>query len=147
LAGSGGTRSLPINDFLLDRGRTDRRDDEVLTAVRFSKPPDASATAFLKGGRRKAMEISVVCVAAYLAANGKGYTKARIAIGAAASRTFRAVAAEQLVTDGGSFAEAGRLASEAAAPIDDVRASARYRRLLVAALVERALMRCRERLP
>ena len=147
LTGSDGTRSVPIDDFLLDRGRTDRCGDEVLTAVRFAKPPVASATAFLKGGRRKAMEISVVCVAAHLVANGKGYAKARIAIGAAASRSFRARAAETLLADGGAFAEAGRLAAEATAPIDDVRASARYRRLLVAALVERALARCRERLP
>jgi carbon-monoxide dehydrogenase medium subunit len=149
LVGADGARSVPLDDFLLDRGRTDRQTDEVLTAVRFAKPPTASATAFLKGGRRKAMEISVVCVAAHLAgprARG-GYHTARLAIGAAASRTFRPIQAEQLVADGGSFADAGRLAAEAAAPIDDVRASARYRRLLVAALVERALTRCRERLP
>jgi carbon-monoxide dehydrogenase medium subunit len=141
LAGGGGTRNLPLDDFLLDRGRTDRQIDEVLTTVRFAKPPAASATAFLKGGRRKAMEISVVCVAAHLAGD-----KARIAIGAAASRTFRPIQAERLVMEGGSFADAGRLAAEASAPIDDVRASARYRRLLVAVLVERALVRCRERL-
>jgi carbon-monoxide dehydrogenase medium subunit len=149
LLGAAGARSLPLDDFLLDRGRTDRRSDEVLTAVRFSKPPTASATAFLKGGRRKAMEISVVCVAAQLAEprDGGVYGKARIAVGAVASRTLRVPAAERLVVGGGSFAEAGRLAAQAAAPIDDVRASARYRRLLVAALVERALTRCRERLP
>jgi carbon-monoxide dehydrogenase medium subunit len=149
LVGAHGTRSLPLDQFLLDRGRTDRRADEVLTAVRFARPQTASATAFLKGGRRKAMEISVVCVAAHLAGPraGKGFDTARIAIGAAASRTFRPAAAERLVGQGGSFAEAGRVAAEAASPIDDVRASARYRRLLVAALVERALARCRERLP
>lgn len=148
LAGSGGTRRLPLDGFLLDRGRTARRDDEVLTTVRFADPGPASATAFLKGGRRKAMEISVVCVAACLAdpRAGGGYATARIAVGAAAARTFRATAAETLVAGGGGFAEAGRLAAAAAAPIDDVRASARYRRLLVAALVERALTRCRERL-
>jgi carbon-monoxide dehydrogenase medium subunit len=149
LVGVIGARSMSIDDFLLDRGQTDRRVDEVLTAVRFAKPPTASATAFVKGGRRKAMEISVVCVAAHLAGPraGGGYDKVRLAIGAAASRTFRPIHAEQLVAEGGSFADAGRLAAEAASPIDDVRASARYRRLLVAALVERALARCRERLP
>jgi carbon-monoxide dehydrogenase medium subunit len=149
LAGAHGTRNLPLDDFLLDRGRTDRRVDEVLTAVRFPRPPAGSATAFLKGGRRKAMEISVVCVAAHLvrSAAGQGCDTVRLAIGAAASRTFRPIQAERLVAEGGSFAQAGRMAAEAASPIDDVRASARYRRLLVAALVERALARCRERLP
>src|SRR5262249_3136413 len=133
----------------LDRGRTERRVDEVLTAVRFAKPPASGATCFLKAGRRKAMEISVVCVAAHLVRgrSGQRFDKARIAIGAAAARTLPVPAAETMVVEGGTFAEAGRLAAQAAAPIDDVRASARYRRLLVATLVERALERCRDRLP
>ena len=149
LAGPGGVRSLPLNQFLLDRGRTERRVDEVLTAVRFAKPPASSATCFLKAGRRKAMEISVVCVAAHLVRgrSRRGFDKARIAIGAAAARTLRVPAAETMVVERGAFTEAGRLAAEAAAPIDDVRASARYRRLLVATLVERALERCQDRLP
>jgi carbon-monoxide dehydrogenase medium subunit len=151
LAGSHGTRTMPLDRFLLDRGRTARRVDEVLTAVRFAKPPTASASCFLKAGRRKAMEISVVCVAARLVrkADGCGFAKAGIAIGAAASRTLHVPEAEALVVERGedAFAQAAALAAERAAPIDDVRASARYRRLLVAALVERALRRCRERLP
>jgi carbon-monoxide dehydrogenase medium subunit len=121
-----------------------RRPDEILTSVRFAKPPTASATAFLKAGRRKAMEISVICVAAHLVRGGK----ARIAVGAAASRTVRVRDAEALVErqGAGAFHEAGRLAAAEVTPIDDVRASARYRNLLVAALVERALASCAERI-
>ncbi len=143
LHGAGGARSLPLDDFLLERGRTARQPDEILTAARFDKPPARSATAFLKAGRRKAMEISVVCVAAHLAPG-----KARIAIGAAAARTVRAPQAEAVAARGGraAFAEAGRLAAAQVTPIDDVRASARYRRLLVAALVERALATCADRI-
>ena len=144
LRGPAGTRSLPLDRFLVERGRTVRRPDEILTAVRFDKPPAASATAFLKAGRRKAMEISVICVAAHLVRSGK----ARIAVGAAASRTVRVPEAEALVeTQGaGVFREAGRIAADTTTPIDDVRASARYRKLLVAALVERALAACEERI-
>jgi carbon-monoxide dehydrogenase medium subunit len=144
LRGSAGVRSMPLDRFLVERGRTDRRPDEILTAVRFDKPPAASATAFLKAGRRKAMEISVICVAAHLVQNGK----ARIAIGAAASRTVRVPEAEALVeTQGaGVFREAGRIAADTTTPIDDVRASARYRKLLVATLVERALVVCADRI-
>ncbi|MFO1083034.1 MAG: xanthine dehydrogenase family protein subunit M [Reyranellaceae bacterium] len=144
LRGSAGTRTLPLDRFLVERGRTDRRPDEILTAIRFDKPPAASATAFLKAGRRKAMEISMVCVAAHLVRGGK----ARLAIGAVASRTLRVADAEALVERGGqaAFAEAGRLAAAQATPIDDVRASARYRKLLVATMVERALARCAARL-
>jgi carbon-monoxide dehydrogenase medium subunit len=42
--------------------------------------------------------------------------------------------------------EAGRLAAAECSPISDVRASARYRRILVEALVTRALVRCLERI-
>lgn len=143
LCGSGGTRSMPLDRFLVERGRTERRRDEILTAVRFARPPAGSATWFLKAGRRKAMEISVICVAAHLVRNGK----ARIAIGAAASRTVRVPEAEALVEKQGvnAFREAGRIAAARTTPIDDVRASARYRRLLVAKLVERALEVCADR--
>lgn len=145
LRGAAGPRALPLDRFLVERGRTDRRPDEILASIRFDKPSEASATSFLKAGRRKAMEISVICVAAHLVCGGK----ARIAVGAAASRTLRVPDAEALVEKNGpaAFAEAGRLAAEQATPIDDVRASARYRKLLVATMVERALARCVERLP
>ena len=144
LRGSAGVRSLPLDRFLVERGRTDRRSDEILTAVRFDKPPAASATSFLKAGRRKAMEISVICVAAHLVHNGK----ARIAIGAAASRTVRVPEAEALVEKqgAGAFRAAGRIAADRTTPIDDVRSSARYRKLLVATLVERALAACADRI-
>ena len=144
LRGPAGTRALPLDRFLLERGRTAREGDEILTSVRFDKPPAASATTFLKAGRRKAMEISVICVAAHLVRDGK----ARIAVGAAASRTVRIPQAEALVERQGRSAlrEAGQLAAEQVRPIDDVRASARYRKLLVATLVERALATCVHRM-
>jgi aerobic carbon-monoxide dehydrogenase medium subunit len=144
LRGSTGTRSLPLDRFLVDRGRTHRQPDEVLTAIRFDKPPAHSASAFLKAGRRKAMEISVICVAAHMVRNGK----VRIAIGAAASRTVRVPGAEGLVEKQGAaaFREAGRIAANAVTPIDDVRSSAKYRKLLVATMVERALAACADRM-
>jgi carbon-monoxide dehydrogenase medium subunit len=144
LRGAAGPRALPLDQFLVERGRTGRHPDEILTAVRFDKPPADSATWFLKAGRRKAMEISVICVAAHLARGGR----ARIAVGAAASRTMRIRDAEVLVEEAGpaGFREAGRIAAGQVAPIDDVRASARYRRLLVATLVERALAACADRI-
>ena len=144
LRGSAGVRSLPLDRFLVERGRTDRRPDEILTAVRFERTPAASATSFLKAGRRKAMEISVICVAAHLVHNGR----ARIAIGAAASRTVRVPEAEALVEKQGAaaFGAAGRIAADRTTPIDDVRSSARYRKLLVTTLVERALAACADRI-
>lgn len=150
--GPDGERTLPLEDFLVGPGQTARRPGELLTSIRFERLPPISATAFLKAGRRKAMEIAVVCVAVRLTLDAahERCQEARIALGAVAPTTMRARAAErslegQRLTDE-VLAEAGRLAAGECRPISDVRASARYRRLLVETLVPRALRRCLERI-
>jgi carbon-monoxide dehydrogenase medium subunit len=99
------------------------------------------------------MEISVVCVAVRLTldAAGERCEEARVALGAVAPTTWRAREAER-VLEGRAVTpavlrEAGRAAAAECRPISDVRASARYRRLLVETLVPRALARCTERIP
>ena len=146
-----GERDLPVERFLVGPNATARRPDELLTRVRVPRPPPQSATAFLKAGRRKAMEISVVCVAVRLTldANRERCLEARIALGAVAPTTVRAHAAERVLEGQPATAEAFRRAAEAAreacAPIDDVRASSQFRRHLVGVLVRRALERGAER--
>jgi carbon-monoxide dehydrogenase medium subunit len=152
LAGLDGSRVVRLEDFLLGPGRTARKADELLTAVRFAKLPAASATSFLKAGRRRAMEISVVCVAARLSldAQERVCRTARIALGAVDARTVRAHAAERMLEGSAPTAElfrdAGRVAAQHCSPISDVRASANYRRRVVAVLVARALARCLSRI-
>lgn len=151
LHGDGGARGLKLNEFLLGPGRTARRQDEVLVGVNVARPAPRSASAFLKAGRRKAMEISVVCVAASVTLDAAGACAgARIALGAVDKTAIRAEAAEASLhgqpPSEANLREAGRLAAAACQPIDDVRASARYRRLLVEALVSRALRLCVDRI-
>jgi len=150
-AGPDGERTVPLDDFLVRSGETARRAGDLLISITFPALDGPSATAFLKAGRRKAMEISVVCVAARLAldAGGERCVQARIALGAVAPRAWRAREAERFLEGRAltpaALREAGRLAAAGCQPISDVRASARYRRLLVAALVPRVLSRCRQR--
>src|SRR5215831_13112122 len=130
--GPGGERTLPLDGFLTGPGQTALRPGELLTRVRFSV----------------LSEISVVCVAARLTldATGERCAEARIALGAVAPTTRRARAAEQALVGRAptpaTLREAGRLAAVESEPISDVRASARYRTLLVETLVTRALARC-----
>jgi carbon-monoxide dehydrogenase medium subunit len=76
--------------------------------------------------------------------------QARIALGAVAPTAWRAREAERalegVTLTPAAMREAGRLAAAGCQPISDVRASARYRRILVEALVTRALARCLERI-
>jgi carbon-monoxide dehydrogenase medium subunit len=150
--GSDGERTVPLAAFASAPGVTACSPGELLTRVRFPRLPPYSATAFLKAGRRRAMEISVVCVATRvtLDASRERCLDARIALGAVAPTTRRAHAAERALR-GQPLTErvrreAGRVAAGECSPINDVRASARYRALLVATLVERALARCGDRI-
>ena len=142
------TRVVKLEDFLVRSGQTVRQEAELLTFIRFAKLPAASATSFLKAGRRRAMEISIVCVSARLTLDAvSGVCRdVRIGLGAVGARTLRSHPAEQLLEgrapDADLLREAGRLAAQSCAPITDVRASADYRRRLVTMLVARALARC-----
>ena len=151
LHGTSGARQMELAQFLRGPGKTDRHDDEMLLRVVLPRPSAATASAFIKAGRRRAMEISVVCVAALLELDAAGQCRtARIALGAVAPTAIRATQAEQALhgqpPGEAVLREAGRLAAAACAPIDDVRASATYRRMLVEALVPRALRRCLEQI-
>ena len=147
-----GERGLPLDAFLVGPGQTTRRPGELLTSIRFPALAERSATAFLKAGRRKAMEISVVCVAARLTLDAglERCADARIVLGAVAPTAWRARSAEQVLAGRAPtrelLREAGRLAAAECRPISDVRASARYRTHLVEVLVPRALARCLERI-
>jgi carbon-monoxide dehydrogenase medium subunit len=151
LISTAGERELPVERFLAGRGRTARRAEELLLRVTLPPLPPRSASAFLKAGWRKAMEVSVVCVAVRLTLDETldRCREARIALGAVADQTVRAPAAERWLEDhpieSGSFGRAAQLALEAVDPISDPSASARFRRHLVVALVSRALGRCLDR--
>jgi carbon-monoxide dehydrogenase medium subunit len=151
LAGAAGKRTLPLGRFLRGPGQTDRSPDEVLTHIRFKHLPPNSGTAFLKAGRRKAMEISIVCVAARLTLDPDArITGAAIGLGAVGATALRCPQTEALLTGRQVrlqlFAEASRCAANECTPISDVRASANYRGMMVATLVGRALERCVEAL-
>jgi carbon-monoxide dehydrogenase medium subunit len=151
LAGSGRTRHVAIAEFVRGPGVTERADDELLVSLRFALPPRGSTSSFVKAGRRRAMEISIVCVAALLALDDNGRcATVRIALGAVGPTAMRASEAEHALLGceptEAALREAGRAAAARCAPISDVRASAGYRRMLVQALVPRALSRCLQRI-
>ncbi|HKW93397.1 MAG TPA: FAD binding domain-containing protein, partial [Methylomirabilota bacterium] len=97
LLGPDGERELPVEPFLLGPNRTARRPEELLTRVGLPMPAADTATAFLKAGRRRAMEISVVCVAARLTldASRERCLEARVALGAVSPTAVRAHEAER----------------------------------------------------
>jgi CO/xanthine dehydrogenase FAD-binding subunit len=145
LFGPDGEREVPANEFFLGPGKSARRPEEFMTAVRFAIPPAGNKGKYLKLGRNKAGDLAVVGVAILgfpspSVPSGHGF---RIALASVAPIPLRAYAAERTLAElkpgKRAFAAAARKAMEAAAPIDDVRSSAAYRREMVRNLVLRGL--------
>jgi len=138
-----GERVLPIKDFFVDRCETTIKPGELLAEIRI--PPVAGKTVFLKLGRRQAMTLSVVNVAARLEMNGSKCTAARIAIGSMAPTPLRCAKAEAMLegkdVNEKLIADCAAQAISETSPIDDQRASAWYRRQAGTALVKQALNR------
>lgn len=132
-----------VCDFITGRAKTLMSETGIVTFVRFANPGKGTGTAFLKAGRRRAMEIALVNVAVRVQLVDNRIKDARIILGAVGPKMVRSDAAENSLVDASPtaavIAEAGRLAAAAAKPRDDVRASAEYRRHLTDILVRRAL--------
>lgn len=154
IAGPSGSRSMPVDQFLVDYRTTALDRAELISTVRLPRPEVASGSAFIKLGVRRAMEISIVCVAAALELDADGViASAGVGLGSVAPTSIRSRSAEEVLVGKPAthelFAEAGAAARDDARPIDDIRASADYRRAMVPVLVGRALdrafVRARER--
>lgn len=143
LAGVRGTRELPLGDFLLGNRRTALEPDELLTHIVVPKPPAAARSVFLKLGARRYLVISIAMVAATVTLDGAGRIgEARIAVGACSSVARRLRALEARLVGMAPSAAAASVSSADLAdlePIDDIRASADYRRHAALVLVRRAL--------
>lgn len=131
LASAGGSRRLPLYEFLVGVKRNALEPGELIVSVLVR--PGGQPQTFMKVGPRNAMVIAV-CSLALVADRERG--ELRAAFGSA-SPTPELVTAP--IDDASAFAE--RIA-EAAAPIDDVRGTAAYRRHALRVLTERALQRC-----
>ncbi|TFH07652.1 MAG: FAD-binding protein, partial [Candidatus Atribacteria bacterium] len=95
LASLVGTRSLPLQEFLIAPFRTKRQSTEILTAVRFPIPSASAIGRFQKMGLRKISCMAKVDVAMLLDFDHSGVcTDARIALGAVAPTPLRARKAE-----------------------------------------------------
>lgn len=148
IAGPNGERETALADFLLGPGKVDLHPGELLIAVRLPPPPPGAVSLFAKVAR-VAADLAKASVAALLVREGDRIAEVRLACGSVAPtvirlpRTEAALRGQPLTPE--LLAEAGRLASEEISPIDDVRSTAWYRRRLINAMVQDALMLASQR--
>ena len=145
VAGSAGRRQLPLAEFLVGPRKTILKPNELLVEIVIPKQNLGKPAHFLKSGLRKGQALALVNVAASLWVdwNKHVFVTPRIALGAVAPTVIRAFQAEAYLEGRAitpeAMAEAGRIAVDDAKPISDFRASAEYRRDLIAVLTKRAL--------
>ena len=141
LVSKSGTRTVALDDYFLGYKKDARRADELITKISWSRLPDNAVNSFYKLARRKGDAITITGVAVTIAVAGGKCSMARIALGAVAPVVLRAKAAEALL-EGAALtpeliAEAAACAAGECSPVDDIRASADYRRHTVEALTRR----------
>jgi CO/xanthine dehydrogenase FAD-binding subunit len=145
IAGGKRVREVPIEDFFLGPGKTCLRSGELVKELFIPSPARGSGTSFQRS-TRTAMDIALVNCAVYLhLGSHDGIIKdIRIALGAVAPTPLRARDAEEALrgTTGATdnIEQAVARAVACARPIDDVRASADYRREMVRVLSRRAIV-------
>lgn len=143
VASARGHRLLPLEEFFQGPGVTALAPDEILVRIHVPPPRPGRAFAFRNLSGRSRVDISAVSVGAGVVGENGRCADVRLFLGAVAPIPLRAVKAEDVLRGKVLSAELLREAAEIAAgesrPITDVRATASYRRLMVAVLARRAL--------
>jgi len=140
-----GKREIPIEQFFVGYRKTALRADELIQEIYFNGLNSNDRGVYLKLGLREANAISIVDVAVVLRGMGsdESFDEARVALGAVAPTIMRARKCEQALVhrplNDELVRKAASLAADDAAPIDDIRGSAEYRKDVVVSLVYQAL--------
>ncbi|MEZ5812788.1 MAG: xanthine dehydrogenase family protein subunit M [Rhizobiaceae bacterium] len=143
-----GNRTVPLAEFFTGPGRTVLSPGEIAVGLSVPAPRPDSARAYIKHGRRKAMELATVGVAVSLDRDGGRCSDIRVALGAVGPTVLRASEAEALLKGSDlspdAIGAAAAKAMQECTPISNVRSSADYRRRMVGVLTERAILQALE---
>ncbi len=143
--GPSGTRTLPLQDFWQGPGQTALMPGELVTGITLPAPPARSGNAFARL-TRTAMDIALVNAAAQVSLDDRGrIAQVSLALGACGPTVFLLSGLAEALTgqpwNEETRAAAMAMARDSARPIDDVRASADYRRDMAGVLAARCLER------
>ena len=145
IAGSDGTRSIPIEHFCLSPGKNVLERGEILLSIQLPPPRDNSGATYLRFTPRAEMDIAVAGVGAAIELSDdlSKIISARIALAAVAPTPVLATAVAEILIGSAptehTFSLAAKVAKESVDPITDVRGTAAQRRHLVGVLTRRSL--------
>lgn len=142
VSGKSGSARIPAHRFFVDRRRTALLPGQILLGIECPAPPAATWESYLKVGRRSAMEVALVGLAARFSVERSRVETARLALCSVAPTPRRLAHAEAALVgsalDDEAVTVAERRSMDEVDPIDDQRATASYRRMLVRRLIRKA---------
>lgn len=143
--GVDGVRDEPLSTFFKGPGKTVLKAGDIVTSIFLPLPPEKAAGKYIKLGRNVISDLSIVGVTVYGYADAKaksGYTF-KLALASVAPVPFVPIASEKILAEktltDNVIQEAAVAAMDAVTPIDDVRGSAQYRKLMVRNLVRQGI--------
>jgi CO/xanthine dehydrogenase FAD-binding subunit len=140
-----GTHRQALETFFTAPGKTSLKPGEIVTRLILPPPSQRLVGVYKKLGRNKASDLALVGVTAigYPSTTNPSGFHYRLALASVAPTPLIVHAVEEYLASAPmtevSLHQAALIAMQASAPIDDTRASARYRRLMVRNLTEQAL--------
>lgn len=142
IVGTGGERTIALEDFFLGPGKTVLEKGEILAEIIIPDQPTTGSN-YIKFGLRRAGALAVAGVASSVTVSDGTCRDVRVVLGAVAPTPMRARQAENVLR-GKKISrelidEAGRIAGAESKPISDIRGSIEYRRNLVNVLTRRSL--------
>lgn len=145
ISSASGDKELPLEEFILGNRITALAEGELLTRFILPEPDPKSASRYAYIGLRDAMEIDAVNMAVNLALEDDNLTikDIRLVMGSVSPRPLVSAEVPGILV-GREFSsdlleKAAEAASGEAKPISDIRASAEYRREMVAVLARRLI--------
>ena len=144
-----GTRLVTIVDFFTGFRQTVCESDELVTGVIIPPLAADQRSVYVKSGLRRAQAISMVHLAVVLRIDDTGSVSgARFALGSVAPTVILVDDVDAVLRgrrlDDAAIADAAAVAARASTPIDDLRATAEYRRDQVEVMTRRALISLRD---
>jgi carbon-monoxide dehydrogenase medium subunit len=141
--GPDGEREVFLDDFFIGPGKTILRRGEIMREIRVPPMAVDARGVYLKHSIKGTADLAVIGVAAIGKMDSNQLGDIRIVLGAVAPTPIRAMKAEEILkgkyVDGQLIEKAARTAAEESSPITDVRATADYRKEMIAVFTRYAL--------
>jgi carbon-monoxide dehydrogenase medium subunit len=148
LKGPQGERSVMVKDLFVKPYETVLTPGEILTKITIPAQAPRTGSAYIKFGRRAAMELPLIGIGVLLVVDEdlSTCTRARICLGVAGPTPLRAVKAEQMLEGqpltSDLLTEAGKAAAEESQVRDSVRGQAWHRKEMIRVQVRRMGLKC-----